>query len=125
MFLCLRKSIFKTIKWLKLSVLIFATIRDFLHAGIFKSIEFYNNFFLSFSKAIVASIVQKNWINSIRRFPMKVFLTTIFLFAWLTHLTQQIEMGHDYSVIFVLGTIIILCGVYFSFKEIKEDWSKL
>ena len=54
---------------------------------------------------------------------MKIFLTIVFFGAWYGNLVTRADAGQDVTWTAVSGTVICLCGLYFSFRELQE-WSE-
>lgn len=48
---------------------------------------------------------------------MKIFLTSVFLYAWLLNLYTRTQ---NWDNVFWWGLVIVLCGAYFSLDEMKK-----
>jgi hypothetical protein len=50
---------------------------------------------------------------------IQLFLTCAFFVVWMDALMLKMSKGEDYFWLFIQGSIITLCGIYFSKKELE------
>jgi len=51
---------------------------------------------------------------------MNLLLVCIFLYVWMYELNYRFLLREEYFWLFVQGSIVVLCGVYFALQDLKN-----